>query len=228
MGGMEETGIRGPAAFEPTRWSVVLGAQRPGDPRYLEHWDALVGIYWRPVYRSIRFRWSKPPEEAKDLTQAFFAALFDGGLRDPNPERGRFRSYLRGALENFLRNANRDAGRLKRGGGAIPVPLEDDAVVAPGEDLFEREWKRSIFERALERLGSLESPEAVACFRRAYVDPVPRSYPEIARELGLPLTQVTNLLRAARVRMRDLVRAIVRESCETEEDFEREMRELFG
>jgi RNA polymerase sigma factor (sigma-70 family) len=225
---VDETRVPGPRGFEPTRWSLVLGAQRPEDPAYLEHWEALVGLYWRPVYRSVRFRWNKPVEEAKDLTQAFFAALFDGGIGTFRPERGRFRTFLRAALDNFLRNDLRDAKRLKRGGGSVPVPLADDAVVTPSEDLFEREWRRSLFERALEELEARERPEVTACFRRYVLDPVQPTYREVAEALGIPETDVPNHLRSAKARLRDLVRRLVRESCESDAEFEDEMRELFG
>lgn len=224
---MEETRVPGPASFEPTRWSVVLTAQAPGDPKYLESWDALVGLYWRPVYRAVRFRWNKPVDEAKDLTQAFFAELFDGALQDYRPERGRFRTFLRAALDNFLRNERRDAGRLKRGGRAVPVELADDAVVTPADDLFEREWRRTLFERALAELAGSERAVVVDCFKRAYLDPARPTYREVAQALGLPETEVTNHLHAARKRMRAIVRRLVRESCESEADFDDEMRELF-
>jgi RNA polymerase sigma-70 factor (ECF subfamily) len=224
---VEETRVAGPASFEPTRWSLVLSAQAPGDPKYLESWDALVGLYWRPVYLAVRFRWNRPIEEAKDLTQAFFAEMFDGGLRGYAPERGRFRTFLRAALDNFLRNARRDATRLKRGGRAVPVELADDAVVAPADDLFEREWRRSLFERGLAELAARERPVLVDCFRRAYLDPARPTYREVAAALGIPETDVTNHLHAAKVAMRGIVRRLVRESCESDADFEDEMRELF-
>lgn len=223
---MDETRILpGPGTFEPTRWSVVLAAQAPGDPKYLESWNELVTLYWRPVYRSIRFRWSKPVEEAKDLTQAFFASMFDGGLAGTAPERGRFRTFLRAALDNFLKNAKRDASRLKRAGA--PIPIDDDDVIAATEDLFEREWRRTIFERALEEL-SRERAETFGCFRMYFLDPSRPSYTDVAKALGLKETDVTNHLHAAKVRMREIVRRLVRESCEGEAEFDDEMRELFG
>ena len=222
---MDETRILpGPGTFEPTRWSVVLKAQAPADPKYLESWNELVTLYWRPVYRSIRFRWNKPVEEAKDLTQGFFATMFDGGMAGYSPDRGRFRTFLRAALDNFLKNAKRDAARLKRAGA--PVELVDDRVVAPTEDLFEREWRRTIFERALDELAK-ERAEIYECFRRAFLDPSRPTYQEVAKATGLKETDVTNHLHAAKIRMREIVRRLVRESCEGESEFEDEMRELF-
>jgi RNA polymerase sigma-70 factor (ECF subfamily) len=225
---MEETGVPGPRGFEPTRWSLVLGAQKPEDPAYLGHWEALIGLYWRPVYRTVRFRWNKPVEEAQDLTQAFFAGLFEEGLGTVHPGRGRFRSFLRAALDNFLRNDRRDSRRLKRGGGIPAIRLEDDVVVAPGEDLFEREWRRCLFEKALQELEAQERPEWAACFRRYYLVPTPPAYRELAEALGLAEHDVANHLRSAKAAMRERVRRLVRESCASDVEFEEEMRELFG
>jgi RNA polymerase sigma-70 factor (ECF subfamily) len=168
-------------------------------------------------------------EEAKDLTQSFFAALFDGGQRTFSPDRGRFRTFLKAALDNFLKNTRRDAMRLKRGGGATAVPLEiaDDGVVKPTDDLFEREWRRSLFERALDELQR-ERPPAFECFRRYFLDPSKPTYREVADAVGLSEFDVTNHLHWARGRMREIVRRLVRESCESDDEFRDELSELFG
>lgn len=226
--------LTGRARYEPTRWSLILSARAPDSPRYLESWNELMRLYWPPVYRAIRFRWNEAVESAKDLTQSFFTAAFEGGwVEQFEPERGRFRTFLKAALDNFMRNARRDAARLKRGSGAAPLSLDlidpaEECPVRATDDLFEREWRRALIEQAVAELERECRPEVFAAFRAYFFDPDRPTYAEAARRLGLSETDVTNHLHHAKERMRQIVRRLVRESAETERDFDEEMRELFG
>src|SRR5690349_13450428 len=98
-----ETGMGGAReAFPETAWSSIL-SRKPGDEARRERMERLVRGYWRPVYKYIRAGWSKSVEDAKDLTQEFFARIVSGDLvLAYEPGRGRFRQYLKGALQHFL------------------------------------------------------------------------------------------------------------------------------
>lgn len=221
--------LQGRTRFEPTRWSIVLAARDPADPAHLESWNQLVAVYWRPVYRSIRHDWGKSVEEAKDLTQDFFSILFASkGFRHLELDRGRFRAYLKGALRHFMRNAARNSSRLKRGGAAprIPLDLAGEPEIDPAPDLFDREWRRTLFEAAIAELRTF--PDLFEPFRRYHLDPDRPTYLDVARALGISETDVTNRLHQARARLRDIVRRLVRETSQTDDDFESEMRGLFG
>ena len=80
---------------------------------------------WRPIYGFVR-RQGVRPEEAKDLTQGFFALLLERRDLDAvRKEKGRLRSYLLTSLKHFLTNErNRDMA-IKRGEGQRLIPLED-------------------------------------------------------------------------------------------------------
>jgi len=110
----KETAIGGPdTAFRTTVWSDILAAGDPAHPRSRDLMALLLRTYWKPAYMYVRTMWKANVEDAKDLTQAFFARLlekdFCARLR---PERGSFRGYLKRALKNFLLNARRhDAAR---------------------------------------------------------------------------------------------------------------------
>src|SRR5262245_23199537 len=98
-----ETSLGGPnRAFRTTIWSDILEMGDPSTPGFKDRLDKLVRLYWKPVYVYIRLAWKRPVEDAKDLTQAFFAHLSEkdhwARLR---PEIGSFRSYLKRALRNF-------------------------------------------------------------------------------------------------------------------------------
>ena len=80
-------------AFATTHWSVVLTA-RDESPAAQEALERLCRTYWWPLYGFVR-REGYKPEEAQDLTQAFFARLLERrDLETVRQERGRLRSYL--------------------------------------------------------------------------------------------------------------------------------------
>lgn len=235
-------------AFPSTHHSVVLAA-RSGDPEERARaLDALVGAYWRPVFKYVRLKWHAPADRAEDLAQGFFAAALEKGwLERFDPEKGRFRTFLLACLEAFVANELRAAQRLKRGGGVTTVSLDgEDAEGAPREreirdpkDLeaeFQREWARSLFALAVEALRTrcrgTSREVAFALFERYDLEgseaPARPSYAELAGELGLPLTQVTNHLHWARREFRATVLAKLREITATEAEFRAEARALLG
>src|SRR5438132_14061882 len=80
---MDPSSQDGPIAFTTTHWSVVLEAQGP-TPAAQAALEKLCSTYWRPIYGFVR-RQGVGPEEAKDVTQGFFALLLE--RRDLNTVR---------------------------------------------------------------------------------------------------------------------------------------------
>ena len=93
----EDTGIGGPGgAFPATLQSVVLGARSEDPAERQRSFQALVAAYWKPVYKTIRLGWKRSNEDAKDLTQGFFArAMEKDFFTSYDPARARFRTFLR-------------------------------------------------------------------------------------------------------------------------------------
>jgi len=88
-------------AFTTTHWSVVLEAQCES-PAAQAALEKLCRTYWRPIYGFLR-RQGVEPEDAKDLTQGFFALLLERRDFDAvRKEKGRLRSYLLTSLKHFL------------------------------------------------------------------------------------------------------------------------------
>ena len=118
---MDEPPAPGPRDFATTHWSLVVAA-RPGEAsrtRARKALEALCQAYWYPLYAFVRYR-GYSPDEAQDLTQSFFARLIETrGFAAADPERGRFRSYLLGAMKHFLANEWHRARAQKRGGGKV-------------------------------------------------------------------------------------------------------------
>jgi len=122
-------------AFNPTRWSLVAQLRSGDAPRARLALERLCGTYWYPLYAYVR-RSGNGPDEAKDLTQAFFAHVLEKEMfAAADPERGRLRTFLLTALQNFLRAEWRKTQRLKRGGGTVPVSIDE----ALAEDRYARE-----------------------------------------------------------------------------------------
>jgi RNA polymerase sigma factor (sigma-70 family) len=234
--------------FPPTRLSVVerLGSADAAERQVA--WDALVRAYWRPAYKYLRARWRLAPDAAEDLTQDFFArALEKGFLESYDPGRARFRTWLRTCLDGVAGHAHEAAGRRKRGGGTTTVPL--DFTDAEGEvrelalsaDVdpdawFQQEFVRALFARAVEALGEdyrARGREAHFALFETYdladlrEDERP-SYKALAEARGWAVHDVTNRLAATRRDFRTHVLRLLRETCTSEEEYEREARTLFG
>jgi DNA-directed RNA polymerase specialized sigma24 family protein len=154
------------STFASTRWSVVYQAadSKTSSEHALSALSELCQIYWRPVYVFLR-RQGIPQHDAQDLTQSFFAELIESrAYARADPTKGRFRSFLLGALKHFLAHARDHDRAQKRGGGAVPVQL-DEAAISEAETyaarcnnwsadgVFEREWAASLARQTLDRLA---------------------------------------------------------------------------
>src|SRR5204862_6660317 len=104
-----------------THWSVVLAATEADSQRAGQALERLCLTYWPPLYAFLR-REGRNEADAQDLVQGFFADLLArqsfAGL---DRERGKFRSFLLGALKHFLANERERAAALKRGGAVTFV-----------------------------------------------------------------------------------------------------------
>ena len=96
----------GPVTFTTTHWSVVLAAQGES-PAAQQALEKLCRTYWRPIYGFVR-RQGVGPEEAKGLTQVFFALLLERRDFDAvRKEKGRLRSGSITATSSFANSSER-------------------------------------------------------------------------------------------------------------------------
>ncbi len=241
-----ETRMGGPGGgFPATSWSVVARLRDRGSEERRRLLERLIASYWKPVYGLIRRSWARTNEDAKDLTQEFFAVeVLDGTLLEHfDPDRGNFRSFLKGALSNFMKRSARDEGRLKRGGGTRAFSLEmDDRDLADAipdgrsltaEQVFDRAWKRTVLARAVglleERLRARGQEKSFEAFRRYELEPEGKdvSYQAVARELGMSPDGVKNALTRAREEFVGAVTDIVAEYVGEGGDLSAELDRLF-
>lgn len=233
-----------PGPFPATPASAVLAVSSDDPVTRGRAFQTLVLSYWKPVYKTIRTRWRKDREEAQDLTQAFFARAFEKDVFEQyDPERARFRTFLRSCLHNYLANEAAGAARLKRGGGVMVLSLDfagadgeleaGAPLAASPEEEFDRELARSLHELALgdlrERLASTGRARYWTVFERYELAAGDRpTYGAIAADLGIAVTDVTNHLHFARRELRRILCERLRRITASEEEFQSEARELFG
>ena len=123
----QKSTIAGPA-FLTTEWSVVLQAGQDKHPGATQALESLCRTYWPPLYAYAR-RQGLTPHDAQDVTQEFIAHLLRrSDLATVSPDKGRFRSFLLGALKNFLVSRWRTESAQKRGGQVDFVQLESGAA----------------------------------------------------------------------------------------------------
>jgi RNA polymerase sigma-70 factor (ECF subfamily) len=234
-------------SFPATRWSAIEGARSTDPEERRRALDRIASVYWKPIYKYVRARHRRSAEDAQDLTQEFFASLLDRGTLDAyEPRRARLRTFLRSCVDALVANADRDARRLKRGGGSAPLSLEFE--LAEGElartglpsperldDFFEREWVRSLFAAAVDQLRAsyaARGKEVVfSLFERYDLDdaqPGRPTYADLAREFDIPITDVTNHLAGARREFRRISLDLLRETTASDDEFRREARSLLG
>src|SRR5438552_9451394 len=113
------------ASFEHTNWFTVRKAGSPESPEADAARDYLSQAYWHPIYFYVR-RLGHSPEDAQDLTQEFFARIWQKNyLQAADSQKGKFRSFLLTMLKRFLADQWDRANRLKRGGGQETVSLDE-------------------------------------------------------------------------------------------------------
>jgi RNA polymerase sigma factor (sigma-70 family) len=233
--------------FPVTRHSVVADVRSESGDVRRSAFDALVSGYWKPVFKYIRLKWHASPDDAADLTQAFFLrALEKDFFARFDPSKARFRTFLRTCVDGFVANTRKAEGRLKRGGDVSFVPLDFDAAereldqhafnaVDDFDEYFRREWLRSLFASAAETLraqcaagGRARRFQIFERYDLADADEARPTYEALAREHDIARTDVTNELAAARRDFRRIVLDELRGQCATQEDFESERRALGG
>lgn len=221
-----------------------MAAQGPS-PAAEEALEKLCRTYWRPVYGFVR-RQGIGPEEAKDLTQGFFALLLERRDFDAvRKEKGRLRSYLLTSLKHFLTNERNHAMAIKRGAGQRLIPLEDlhgrEAVgfeptdTLTGERIYERSWALALLDLVLKRLGDEHRAAGSAAtglfdhLQKLLADESDRlSQAEIAGELGMTENAVKQAFHRLRQRYRELLREEIAHTVLLPGDIEDELRHLIA
>lgn len=238
---MDTTNLQ--AGFVTTRWTQVLAARGDSDSARIAL-SELCSSYYGPVVAYLTHA-GCGTEEPREVAHEFFASLLArNGLASVDRERGRFRSYLLGALKHFIANRRLRASREKRGADVehqsidagtetnpeIQIPAADSLQV---EALFDREWALSVVERAL---GVMNREAALGGSGTEHQFNVlkpwlsfesdPGSQAAAAAELGINEGAVKVAVHRLRRRFRELVRAEIAQTVPEGEDVAAELRHL--
>jgi RNA polymerase sigma factor (sigma-70 family) len=226
------------ALFPTTRRSLVLALASDDAAERTRAFDTLVACYWKPLYKYTRVAWNRSPEDGEDLTQSFFARTFEkDSLAGYDPAKASFRTFLRLLFERHVANEWKAGQRMKRGGAEVHLDFDsaeaelgrEEARSATPEEYFQREWVRSVFALAVERLRASSDPTRFGIFELYDLDgDRDLSYRELAVRFGIVETQVTNHLAAMRRRFREIVLEVLRQVTATDEEFRAEARTLLG
>jgi RNA polymerase sigma factor (sigma-70 family) len=230
--------------FPETNQSAIVRARSTDQVVRQRAFETILASYWKPVYKYVRLKWRADNEDAKDLTQGFFANAFEKNhFANYDASKASFQTFLRTCLDGFVANERKAGARLKRGGDFEHfqfdfVGAEDEFALHAAstdlspEDYFHREWVRWMFTLAVEALRQRceETGKNVhfQLFERYDLAEDVVSYASLAKEFGLDQTTVTNYLAAARRDFRRIVIEKLREITATEEEFRNEARSLLG
>jgi RNA polymerase sigma-70 factor (ECF subfamily) len=231
------------ARFATTSWTQVLAAREGASTESRQALEGLCHVYWYPLYAFVR-RQGHDAEDARDLTQAYFAELLDKGyLEDYDPERGRFRVFLAASMRHFLSKEREKARAWKRGGRADVISLDSQEVegryrlepqdrLTP-EQIYERRWALTVLERTLGRLGrEQEDADRGREFRvlEGYLtgEKSRTSYREVAAELGTTEGAVKMSIHRLRQRFGQLLRAEIAETVSSPTEVDDEVKHLLG
>ncbi len=230
------------SAFHATRWTLVMQAR--GDSHESRTaLSELCAAYWNPVFHFLR-REGRNDDESRELAQEFFTRLLSGGgIENADPEKGRFRSYLLGALKHFLADRRRSEGREKRGGGAVIESIESAGTeTSPGLQIpdptgtipdayFDREWALSVMDRALKAVqatfaesGKEKQFEILKPWLIGDTENLPQT--AAATELGMTTGAIKVAIHRLRKGFRDAIQAEIAQTVTTPEEIAEELRYL--
>lgn len=231
------------SAFAPTRWTLVLRARGESSAARAAL-SELCEAYYAPVMAFIRSG-GHDEDSARELTQEFFARLLSGhGLDKIDPRRGRFRSFLLGAVKHFLADHYDRAHAAKRGGSVFVVSVDaglhadtsaaiqiPDPTSAASDTAFDREWAQTLVARAM----TLLAEEAAEGDKAAQFDTLKPwllgeldclSQADAARQLNLSEGAVKVAIHRLRKRFRQLVKSEISHTLPEAGQVDEEMRYL--
>jgi len=222
-------------AFAATRWTLVVQAQGR-TPEARAALSDLCAAYYTPVQEFIR-QWLRGADRADDLTQEFFAELLSrGGVDGAVRERGKFRSFLLGAVKHFLSHAREREHAQKRGGSVDFQPLEagvetPDAALPP-DAAFDRQWALTLLSRTMDSLeaqfAAEEKAEAFRVLKPWLTGEAETPQSAAAAALGLSDTAVKVAIHRLRQRFRQQLRAELTATLDSAAMVEEELGHLFA
>jgi RNA polymerase sigma factor (sigma-70 family) len=229
--------------FVTTHWSIVLAAGRSDTTRSRDALARLCQTYWYPLYAYVRRR-GYSAHDAQDLTQSFFAHMLEKqSIIAADPERGRFRSFILTAMNNFLAQEWQKSRAQKRGGGSEVFSLdlaqaeqrydlEPATSETPDKD-FDKKWALALLESVMAQLEADYKQENKTDLFNALKQTLTGSresqpYAELAKQLDMSEAAIKVAVHRLRKRYRELLQSEIANTVSSPQDIKEEMRQLFA
>jgi RNA polymerase sigma factor (sigma-70 family) len=177
-----------------TQWSLVCRANHASAEdaesarqQLLERYRGAIRRYLRAVLHDA--------DVADEIFQEFALDLLHGGLRGANPERGKFRNFVKGTLFHLIADYHRRQRTWPR-----PLPVDDAAFAAPPQEdaefdrQFVQSWCDELLARSWGALADLDGGKGqplytVLRFRADHPEVrAPEMAERLAAQLGRPFT----------------------------------------
>ena len=220
-----------------------MAAGQGDSPQAAEALERLCRSYWYPLYAYVR-RKGYHADEAQDLTQEFFLRLLQKEVFSrADRAKGKFRSFLLGALEHFLAKEWRRAHRQKRGGGRRILSLDDDQaehryVAEPFHELtperiYNQTWALTLLDKAMSALEAEcgdtgKAPLFAALKTRLAGESAETAYAELAERLGMGEGAVRMAAHRLRQRYGEILREEIAQTVAGPEAVDAEVGFLFA
>jgi len=201
-----------------TAWTLLYRAHEGAGEDVKAARRQLLQDYSVPVYRYLRG--AVDPDAADELYQEFALRFVQGGFKNADPRRGRFRDFLKTALYHLIVDHQRRQARRIR---ALPAQLEEPAAgqesESPSDQQFLAEWRRELLDRAWNALQKYQTETGQPFFTvlRLRADQPDLSSPQMAERLGPEWTNgnVRKRLHQAREKFTELLVHEVRQTLDT-------------
>lgn len=236
---LESSPLPRPATFHTTRWTRVCAAQSDSEDGRRALAD-LCNAYYEPVLAFMRCE-LRDVDAAREMSHAFFAEILAGGaIHTADREHGRFRSYVLGAVKHFLSRHRESARRMKRGGGAEALPLDDaeahevaDTRQNTPDAEFDRQWAITVLASGLEALRrELQEEGRGPFFEQAKPlltgDAAYGDQGALAAVCGMNLDAFRMAVHRLKQRLRQCVKAEVAGTLDNPATVQEEMQSLFA
>jgi len=230
--------------YPTTIWSEVARAGNPEASEAVAALERLLLRYYRPLQLHLQSKFGAGADQSADWLQEFIQrkVLLGQLLARAAKDRGRFRTFLLNALDNFVTGEKRRETARKRrpeGGFESLDELPCDEPIGPVRaqpDPFTLDWARTLLCEALERMEaeckSKKCPERWGIFKARLLDPllegaIAPPYPELVARFGFRSpAEAANVLITGKRMFERLLRQVVAEYAGEGAELEDELREL--
>ena len=230
-------------SYPATHWTLIFQAKDLDKTLGRTALGELLTRYRGPLLRHLEWKFHASPEQAEDWLQSFIErkVLEYGLLQHADQARGRFRTFLLGALDRFVWDEIEKAQAQKRAPREGFAPLEAAEGVSAATtsggvpDPGDVAWAREVVARAIdqtrrwyEAAGTLQTWEVFHLGRiRPTLEGTQRpSDQQIGAQCGLPADKVSNTVNNAARKFRTELRGVVAEYASDDAEIEAELHGL--